>query len=62
MNQFIKKITIINENQQLFENGTQTYNVWLTRGVIFDLGIEKSHLKRISALSQKKLKFLEVMI
>ena len=28
INQIIKKITIINENQQIFENGTQTYNVW----------------------------------
>ena len=25
VNQIIKKITIINENQQLFENGVQTY-------------------------------------
>ncbi len=37
INQIIKKITIINENQQLFENGVQTYDVWLTRGIIFDL-------------------------
>lgn len=38
VNQIIKKITVINENQQLFKNGLQTYNVWLTRGIIFDLG------------------------
>lgn len=38
INQIIKKITIINENQQLFENKIKTYDVWLTRGVIFDLG------------------------
>ena len=46
INQIIKKITIINENQQIFENGTQTYNVWLTRGVIFDLGDREIAFKK----------------
>lgn len=31
----IEKIVLVNENQQTFENGIQTYDVWLTRGVIF---------------------------
>lgn len=31
----IKKIILVNENQQTFENGIQTYNVWLTRAIIF---------------------------
>ena len=31
----IKKIFLVNENQQTYENGIQTYNVWLTRAVIF---------------------------
>ena len=34
----IKEIHIIQENQQLFEDGKQTYNVWVTRGIIFDFG------------------------
>ncbi len=46
VNQIIKKITIINENQQIFENGTQTYNVWLTRGIIFDLGDREISFKK----------------
>ena len=31
----IEKVVLVNEHQQVFENGTQTYDVWLTRGVIF---------------------------
>lgn len=31
----IRKITLVNENQRIYENGEQTYNVWLTRGIIF---------------------------
>lgn len=46
INQIIKKITIINENQQLFKNGIQAYNVWLTRGVIFDLGDREVAFKK----------------
>lgn len=34
----VKEIRIVQENQKLFENGTQTYNVWVTRGIIFDFG------------------------
>ena len=33
----IRQIRIVDENQQLFVNGEQTYDVWVTRGVIFDL-------------------------
>ncbi len=33
----IKQIRVVDENQQLFVNGEQTYDVWLTRGLIFDL-------------------------
>lgn len=35
INGCIEKVVLVNENQQVFENGTQTYDVWLTRGVIF---------------------------
>lgn len=31
----ICKITLVNENQRIFENGEYTYDVWLTRGIIF---------------------------
>ena len=45
----IRQIRVVDENQQLFVNGEQTYDVWLTRGVIFDLedGREVSFEKSI---------------
>ena len=33
----IIRVDIINENQRLYKNGIQTYEVWVTRGVIFKL-------------------------
>ena len=35
INEIIKAIRVVNENQRLYENGVQTYDVWLTRGIIF---------------------------
>lgn len=34
----VQRILLVQENQQLFESGEQTYNVWLTRGLLFDFG------------------------
>ncbi len=34
----IKNIYLVQENQRTYENGKQAYNVWLTRGIIFDMG------------------------
>lgn len=31
----ISKIQIVNENQKVFYKGEQTYDVWVTRGIIF---------------------------
>ncbi len=33
----IRQIRVVDENQQLYVNGEQTYDVWVTRGIIFDL-------------------------
>ncbi len=33
----IKSILLVNENQQLIENDILTYDVWLTRAIIFNL-------------------------
>ncbi len=33
----IKEIRIVNENQRLFKNNEQTYDVWVTRGIIIIL-------------------------
>lgn len=37
VNKIIKEVDIVNENQKVFVRGNQTYDVWLTRGVIFRL-------------------------
>ena len=37
VNQVIKKILVVNEHQCLFENDSQTYDVWLTRGFVIGL-------------------------
>ena len=37
VNGFIDSITLINEHQQVFRNNEQTYDVWLTRGIIFEV-------------------------
>ena len=36
--QAITGVSILQEHQMLFDHGTQTYDVWVTRGIIFDLG------------------------
>ncbi len=38
INEKIKEICIVQENQRLFENNEQIYDVWVTRGIIFDFG------------------------
>lgn len=48
INERIERVVLVNENQQVFENGTQTYDVWLTRGVIFtvdgwEISVEKQN-------------------
>ena len=35
--QTITGISLVQENQQLFDQGKQTYDVWVTRGIIFSL-------------------------
>ena len=34
----IRGVEIVQENQRLFERGKQIYDVWLTRGIVFDFG------------------------
>lgn len=49
INRIIKEIHIVNEHQKLFEGEEQTYDVWVTRGVIFimDDGLEVSFEKNV---------------
>ena len=37
----VKGITLIQENQRLYKNGEQIYDVWLTRGIIIDVGVRQ---------------------
>ena len=37
VNKTIKEIDVINEHQKVFAHDKQTYDVWLTRGIIFRL-------------------------
>jgi len=34
----ITSIELINDHQMIYENGTKTYDVWLTRAIIFKIG------------------------
>lgn len=38
VNEVIKGIKVIQENQRVFKGDEQTYDVWLTRGIIIDMG------------------------
>ncbi|MBO4604234.1 MAG: hypothetical protein J5657_02900 [Clostridiales bacterium] len=38
VNETINGITLIQENQRVFKNDVQVYDVWLTRGIVFDIG------------------------
>ena len=49
VNRIIREIKIINERQKLFNGTEQTYDVWLTRGVVFilDDGLEIAFEKSV---------------
>lgn len=49
VNQLIKRIKVVNEHQQLYEQEQQIYDVWITRGFIIELadGLEVSFEKEI---------------
>jgi len=38
VNETVRKIIVVNENQRMFQNSLQTYDVWLTRGIVFFAG------------------------
>ena len=49
IDQKIKHIDVVNEHQSLYENGVQTYDVWITRGFVIELedGLQISFEKEI---------------
>lgn len=46
INETVKSVLVVQENQRLFQNGTQIYDVWLTRGIIFDFGDHQFSLEK----------------
>lgn len=50
--QSIKSISLIQENQRLFKNKEQIYDVWLTRGIIIDFGDHQLSFEKASWLSE----------
>ena len=51
--EIIKKIIIIQENQKLFEHDEQVYDVWLTRGIVFDFGSYQLSFEKGAWLSEQ---------
>ena len=49
----IHRILLIQENQQLFEKGEQTYDLWLTRGLLFDFGNTQLALEKAVWFSEE---------
>lgn len=49
VNENVINIEVVNEHQKLFQNNTQTYETWVTRGVIFtfESGIQLSLEKNV---------------
>lgn len=49
ISEIIQKITVVNENQQIYKNQEQTYDVWITRCIIFhfsdrEISFEKDYI------------------
>ena len=49
----IKRIIVVQENQKLFENHALIYDVWLTRGIIFDFGNHQVSFEKGAWLSEQ---------
>lgn len=50
--QRIKSISLVQENQLLYKNGTIIYDVWLTRGIIIDFGDHQLSFEKAAWLSE----------
>lgn len=48
----VKSVFVVQENQRLYKNGKQIYDVWLTRGLIFDFGTHQFSLEKAAWLSE----------
>lgn len=50
--QVVKQVFLVQENQQVFEDSVQTYDVWVTRGIIFDFGEYQIAFEKASWVSE----------
>lgn len=53
INMKIKKIIIVNDNNQIFENGIQTYDMWYTRAIIFEFEGFQVSFEKTSWMSEE---------
>ncbi len=62
VNSVLKQVIIVNENQSLFKNGVQTYEVNLTSGIIFVMedGLQISYEKNIFIKKENRFIMKEI--
>ena len=51
VNETVKEIQVVHDHQRLYENGEQTFDVWLTWGIIFDFGDYQYSLEKAQGFS-----------
>ncbi len=51
VNETVKEIHVVQDHQQLYENGEQTFDIWLTWGIIFDFGDYQYSLEKSQGFS-----------
>ena len=51
VNETVKEIHVVQDHQRLYENGEQTFDVWLTWGIIFEFGDYQYSLEKAQGFS-----------
>lgn len=51
VNETVKEIHVVQDHQRLYENGEQTFDVWLTWGIIFEFGDYQYSLEKSQGFS-----------
>ena len=53
IDEVIEKVVVVQENQRLYENSRLLYDVWITRGLIFDFGDHQISFEKGPWLSEQ---------
>ena len=53
IDEVIEKVVVVQENQRLYENNRLLYDVWITRGLIFDFGDHQISFEKGPWLSEQ---------